>query len=238
VIVRVLRGRPCACCPCCGRYRRSARGGSNRLSWKFCRSSIVSNHHVGLHPSERTRSGTAPERMRKACSPWRGTDGRGDGCLGRHVADGPREPLDQEVDERLEVVPVLVALGVEDDVCVSRRRKLLEAPVALPSPATSSLGLSRRPMPSPARATCPLRRLLPRKKPTSRYQNISPRRPGHTPRRHADSSAEMSMLPGSGIEVGVRGRRDRQTGQEDEHDPKSSTHVAFLSRTCRRRLRP
>ena len=41
--------------------------------------------------------------------------------VGGDVADGPGQPVDQEVDERLEVMPVLVALGVEDDAAVVRR---------------------------------------------------------------------------------------------------------------------
>src|SRR6266852_956613 len=51
--------------------------------------------------------------------------------LGGDVADRPGQLLDQEVDERLEVMPVLVGFGVEDDVAVARR-KLLKAAIAGP----------------------------------------------------------------------------------------------------------
>ena len=73
----------------------------------------------------------APGRMRKACRPARGAEGSGHRPLGGDVAHRARQPLDQEIDERLQVMPVLVGLGVEDDAPVARR-KSSEAAVARP----------------------------------------------------------------------------------------------------------
>src|SRR5439155_7742844 len=47
------------------------------------------------------------------------------------VAYRPRQSLDQEVDERLQMMPILMRLGIEDDAAVAGR-KLVEAAKALP----------------------------------------------------------------------------------------------------------
>ena len=56
---------------------------------------------------------------------------QGHARLGGDMADGAAEPPGEDVDQRLEVMPVLVGLGVEDQVAVAGR-KLLETAIAGP----------------------------------------------------------------------------------------------------------
>src|SRR5262245_23916503 len=112
------------------------------------------------------------------------------------VTDGTREPFHQEVDERLEVMPILVGLGVEDDVAV-RRRESLEAPEVAPAlPQLHRVSRRRTAYSfagdalsaSPGGGSL----LAPRTRRTTRYPN------SWSPTTHAATTpitAEMIMLP-------------------------------------------
>src|SRR5262249_14029716 len=117
------------------------------------------------------------------------------------VTDGTREPFHQEVDERLEVMPILVGRGLEDDLEITRRESLEAAEVAPALPQLHRVSRRRTAYSfaggalsaSPGRGSL----LTPRKRPTTRYQNIlSPSASAAT----TPISAEMIMLPvpGSG----------------------------------------
>lgn len=100
------------------------------------------------------------------------------------MADGAAERSHPGVDERLQMVPVLVGLGIKDEIAVSGR-ELPETAIA-----TGRATLPRRAGPSTTPGREP--RGLPRMNPTSRYQNIFTARPtaAATP-----MVAERSMLP-------------------------------------------
>ena len=173
-------------------------GMEERLRWKFCRSSMVRTMTSALSVwKNQVHSG--PGRMRKVCSRRSGADGSGDGRLGGDVADGPRQALDQEIDERLEMMPVLVRFGVEDDAAVARR-KLLEAADSSSSPATCSCGVERALLVRVRRwasRSCPLPASCRGRSPTSAVPEHLDARGRPPPPRRSRPRGACCPVPGS-----------------------------------------